>query len=298
MPGVRETILDNIVAGIKTVGKGVNATELMMSRPAEEAKVPIVSIRVEGEDPIEEGSKRYKAKLGLYVVTYQSRTSIESLVENIKSYIETSAIANVLELLYVGHETVYKTNAKEDKFAEVMIKLSLMYKDANNDTPANSYPSVAPVGYMAIANYKAYALQASGSTTFQALGTNVYDSHMNANIEIPTNSGSISVDIVDAPVEESFGGSSTQKDDNAIQISIRAHFAKGVNNTVIAPFMFSIVDQVRKNANLGNVAGDLNRYMILREDFVPSYNKVFEESATVGAELIYFINKAQAYTQT
>ncbi|KKN19935.1 hypothetical protein LCGC14_0940640 [marine sediment metagenome] len=165
MPGVRETILDNIVAGIKTVGKGVNATELMMSRPAEEAKVPIVSIRVEGEDPIEEGSKRYKAKLGLYVVTYQSRTSIESLVENIKSYIETSAIANVLELLYVGHETVYKTNAKEDKFAEVMIKLSLMYKDANNDTPANSYPSVAPVGYMAIANYKAYALQASGSST-------------------------------------------------------------------------------------------------------------------------------------
>ncbi len=37
-----------------------------------------------------------------------------------------------------------------------------------------------------------FALMTSGSTTFQALGTNVYDSHINANLEIPTNSGSIS----------------------------------------------------------------------------------------------------------
>ncbi len=298
MAAIRQTILTSIVKTIRTIHTGLNSTDFMISRATEEIRVPIVEIRVEEEDPVVPGSKKYLAILSLYVTTYQSRTGIESLIEKIKSYVETSNIANVSELLFLRHETVYKANTKEDRFAEVKIVLSLMYKDANNDTPANSYPSVAPVGYMAIANYKAYALQASGSTTFQALGTNVYDSHMNANIEIPTNSGSISVDIVDAPVEESFGGSSTQKDDNAIQISIRAHFAKGVNNTVIAPFMFSIVDQVRKNANLGNVAGDLNRYMILREDFVPSYNKVFEESATVGAELIYFINKAQAYTQT
>ncbi|KKM86166.1 hypothetical protein LCGC14_1281690 [marine sediment metagenome] len=298
MASIRQTILTRIVKTIRTIHTGLNSTDFMISRATEEIRVPIVEIRVEEEDPVVPGSKKYLAILSLYVTTYQSRTGIESLIEKIKSYVETSNIANVSELLFLRHETVYKANTKEDRFAEVKIVLSLMYKDANNDTPANSYPSVAPVGYMAIANYKAYALQASGSTTFQALGTNVYDSHMNANIEIPTNSGSISVDIVDAPVEESFGGSSTQKDDNAIQISIRAHFAKGVNNTVIAPFMFSIVDQVRKNANLGNVAGDLNRYMILREDFVPSYNKVFEESATVGAELIYFINKAQAYTQT
>ncbi len=291
----RATIIADLVAGLK----GLSRVKEASSRPKMPASVgdylvPYVAVVVEDEDALFEGSSKFKALIALYILTNESFNAIEDLISDIKDYIKSASITNASELR-MG-EPVHEVVGVEDaqKIAGTKMNVVLVYKEDNNDTPANKYPSSPPVGYMAIAKYKEYALMASGSTTFQALGTNVYDSHINANLEIPAGSGSISVDLVDAPVIEWFRGrfDNIKLDDNAIQISIRAHFAKGVNNTVIAPFMWSIVNLVRKNVNLGD------DYKMLGDEFIPEYNLVFEESATVGAKLTFNVLKGQYYEQS
>ncbi|KKM07990.1 hypothetical protein LCGC14_1728350, partial [marine sediment metagenome] len=205
----RSTIIASLVTGLKGVALvGQNVS----SRPKMPAKIglllPYIAVVVEPEEATFEGSSRFKTAIALYIYTNESYNAIEDLISNVKDYIQSASITNALELR-LG-EPVHEIVAVEDAQAVAATKLNVIrvYKEENNDTPANKYPPVAPVGYMAIANYKAYALQVSGSTTYQSMGTRVYDSHMNANIVVPAaaNSGSISVDIVDAPVVAFFGG--------------------------------------------------------------------------------------------
>lgn len=291
----RKQILEDLAVGLETdIDSVKKATDFLLSSTRAINSTPYIGVWVDSEEPLSPGSNRYRTELVLQVLTEQSYVGIEDLIEDIKAYLKTADIDNALELDYLGHDPVPKNDIEEsDKISGTNIRVSLIYKDTNDDTIANQHPSTTPTGYMAIAHYKTYALMVSGSTTFQSAGTFVYNSHKNANLEIPADSGSISVDLVDAPVVEFFGGraDSIHVDDNAVQISIRAHFAKGITNTVIAPFMWSIVDEVRKNVNLGD------DYKMVHADFVPTFNQTFDESATTGAELLYSIHKAQDYTQ-
>jgi len=289
--GVRETILNSLVSGLDQIDDVQKATEYFLSLDATEDNAPIISMRVEGEEPTFKGSNRYRTTLGLYVLTDQTRVGIEGLIESIKQYVKTASITNMLELLYVGHEDVPKEAAVEGKYSSVKITLSLLYKDTNEDTAANVHPSTMPTGYMAISNYKTYALMVSGSTDIQSLGTNVYDSHKNANIEIPLNSGSISVDIINSEVVEAFRGSAAV-DDNIINISVRAHFAPTVLNDVIAPIVANINNVIKTHLDFGN------SYRVLRsEPFIIQYDQTFEESDTVGAEILFAVHAAQTYSQ-
>ena len=260
--------------------------------PAVVQDYPYVAVVVEREEPLFEGSNRYKAEIALYLLTNQEYNHIEDLIGDVKDYIEGASITDVLELTYLNHEVVAVEDA-QDK-AATKINVVLIYKTDNNDTPANKYPSTAPVGYMAIAKYKTYALTTSGSTTFQSAGTNVYDSHKNANLEIPAGSGSISVDIVDSDVVEDTGGTYSNElvDDNEVMISIRGHFDKEIPNTIIAPFMYQIVNKVRTNINLGG-----SYRLLVNEPFSVVYNQVWDVSNTVGAELVLNVNKYESYTQ-
>lgn len=292
-----KTIISDLVVGLLADTSAIAVS----SRPKMPNKVnnyPYIAVVVDNKDAVFEGASKYRVNIGLYLLTKKNSNDIVDLISDVEDYIKSASITNVSEIR-LG-EPVHEVVGVEDDQAIAATKMNIViiYKDDNNDTPANSYPSAAPVGYMAIAHNKAYALAASGSTDYQALGTNVYDSHINANIEIPANSGSISVDINEAPVGEHFAGS-IHVDNNVVTISIRAHFAKGTNNTIIAPFMWSIVDQVRKNVDLGSSgASAANVYKMLHEPFVPIFNLDFEESATIGAELLYTINITQDYTQT
>jgi len=292
MANVRSTILDDLVLGLDKVEGVAKATEYMLSLDNAEKWAPIISVVVESEEPVLPGSNRYRAELGLYVLTDQTRTGIEDLIEDIKEYIRTASITNVLELLYIGHEDVPKEDSEEGRYSSVKILLSLLYKDTNTDTLANAHYDSTITGYMAGAHYKIYALMVSGSTTFQPLGTNVYDSHKSANIEIPANSGSISVDIVNSAIVEDDGGiyNNLLVDDNDVIMSIRGHYPIETPNRTIEPFMYTIVNEIRSNVNLGD-----SYKLLANEPFDIAYNQVFDESGTTGSELIFSVRRYWSY---
>lgn len=294
MNGVRETIIRDLVAdlnGIQDIGL---ATEYVMNLTNADDRSPYVAVSVESETPTVPGSSRYKASLDLWITTEQDFNGIESLIEDIKDYIKTASITNVLELTYVGHEPVAKEQFDDNRFSSTRLNISLLYKDTNTDTVVNTTPATARVGYMSISHGKVYDLMVASGSAIQSAGTNVYDSHSNANLEIPTGSGSLTVDIVDSNVLPDIPGlSSTDVCDlNEIALSIRGHFAEGTANTVIMPMMYNVVNEIRTNIDLG----DYYR-LYTDEPFSIIYDQDFEESGTRGSELTFNVRRYWEYTQ-
>ena len=293
MAGTRKQILNDLVKDLDTVEGVAKATEFFPSQDNVEKFAPTVVVVVEREEVVTSGTSRYKADLGLYVIADQSYTGIEDLIEDIKDYVKSASITNVLQLTYIGHEVVSKEDVDDNKFSSTKIDLELLYKDTNSDTLANADPTPALVGYMSISHYLVYAQIVSGSTTLQDAGTNVYDSHRNANLTIPANSGSLSVDIINSNVIPDQPGVSFSNicDYNEIQISVRGHFVEGTQNNVIMPFMYKVINEIRSNVELSG-----SYHVHTDEPFNIIYDQEFEESGTNGSELIFNVRKYWEYS--
>lgn len=293
MADTRKTIISDLVAGLDGLPSVTKATDLLISLDRVEEKfTPYIGLVVEPETPMYLGSKRYQVSVGLYVITKQSFTGIEDLISDVKDYLDTATIDNVLQLTYVGHDETIKEDDDDNKLASTKINFTFIYADPNDDTAANAPTDVVVFGFQSISHRKVYDLMVSGSIVYQPLGTNVYDSHRNANIIVPAGSGSLSVDIITSDVMDDQGGLSGSEnvDDNAVALSIRAHFNEGTQNTLIMPFMHRVINELRSNVDLG----DSYRLMI-EVPFRTSYDQIFDISGTTGAEQILIVNRYWAY---
>ncbi|MCK5641419.1 MAG: hypothetical protein KAJ19_11500, partial [Gammaproteobacteria bacterium] len=213
----RELILNDLVSQLDDLSNVSKATMRLLLFIDQEKYMPYIGV-IPGDDipVISDGyDTRYNMSVTLIVKTREDELPLETLISDIKTLMQSIDLgADVLSSKVVGIQEVDVQDEKSTRFSATGILLEIIYKENfGTDYPAIETRTLTePDG---VAHYKLYETLVSGSVSIQALGTNVYDTHFRAAMEIPAGSGSISIgSIVNAMDEDDDATSGDERIEN------------------------------------------------------------------------------------